>query len=233
MEMIIHKPTTKPIQAFKQILGLEDEAQLDKSDILSDLKFEKDIEKFKKQDNVSPPPQNSIVFVGSSSIRRWKTLEYDFPKHSVIRRGFGGSHMCDALYFVNDLVTPYKPKAVAVYEGDNDLNKNKSPDIILAQYKQFCRLVHEQYPLCPILFISVKASTKRWGIRDTIVEFNSLVSDWSNENERLEFVDVFYPMLDGNGEPDPKLLVEDGLHLTPRGYQIWTEAVSRKLDMLL
>ena len=36
---------------------------------------------------------NGILFVGSSSIRKWKTAEYFNYKSSIINRGFGGSHI--------------------------------------------------------------------------------------------------------------------------------------------
>lgn len=233
MDPIISNSRTSPVEAFKQIMKPGIDTPLTKVDMLSNLKFEKDIAKFKEQDTLSPPPQKSVVFVGSSSIRQWNSLEFDFPKYSVIKRGFGGSHMCDALYYINDIVTPYKPRAVVIYEGDNDLSKKKSPDLILAQYKQFCRLIHEQYPSCPVLFIAVKASTARWDIKDNIIELNYLISDWSSEDQRIGFADVFYPMLNDRGEPDPKFLVEDGLHMTPLGYQLWTQIVTNELKRLL
>jgi hypothetical protein len=37
------------------------------------------------------------LFVGSSSIVNWRTLIADFPRYSVLNRGFGGSETADAL----------------------------------------------------------------------------------------------------------------------------------------
>jgi lysophospholipase L1-like esterase len=43
-------------------------------------------------------------------------------------------------------------------------------------------------------------------------------------------VDVASPMLGGDGRPKPELFVEDGLHMTPAGYDIWTAVVSQALE---
>lgn len=205
----------------------------DLSDVLSNVRWVKSIEEFERRDAQSPPPQNSIVFAGSSSIRGWKTLEYDFPQYSVINRGFGGSHMCDVLYFADRIVLPYKPRAVVVYEGDNDIQSGKKPELIFEEYKSFCRIVHESYPQCPILFISVKASTARWDKKERILALNHLVRDWSNEDVRLGYADCFYPMLGSDGLPVESLLVKDGLHMTRAGYLVWVEQVTRELKKLL
>ena len=52
--------------------------------------FEADIKKFEAEDAKNPPAKGGIVFVGSSSIVRWKSLKEDFPGYNVINRGFGG-----------------------------------------------------------------------------------------------------------------------------------------------
>ena len=54
--------------------------------------FDEDIEKFIDQDRISPPPKNEFLFIGSSSIRLWDTLEEDMKPLKVINRGFGGAH---------------------------------------------------------------------------------------------------------------------------------------------
>jgi lysophospholipase L1-like esterase len=46
------------------------------------------------------------------------------------------------------------------------------------------------------------------------------------EDRRRTYVDVFTPMLNGNGTPRPELFVADGLHLTPEGYALWTRILT-------
>ena len=63
--------------------------------------WEKDIAAFERIDRIDPPCPGAILFVGSSSIRLWKTLELDFPQHIVLNRGFGGSQLADAVHYAD------------------------------------------------------------------------------------------------------------------------------------
>src|SRR5690242_13401592 len=91
-------------------------------------KWEKEIAAFEASDAKNPPPKGSIVFIGSSSIRKWTTLAVDFPDHKVLNRGFGGSEMEDSVAFVDRIVLPYEPKMIFVNAGGNDINAHKTPD---------------------------------------------------------------------------------------------------------
>src|SRR5690242_14919813 len=64
-------------------------------------KWAKEIAAFEEKDRQNPPPKGGIVFVGSSSIRKWTTLAEDFPHHQVLNRGFGGSQLIDSVHFAD------------------------------------------------------------------------------------------------------------------------------------
>src|SRR5437762_13189905 len=57
------------------------------------------INKFTQADATNPPAHGGVVFVGSSSIVKWTTLQKDFPGLNVINRGFGGSELGDSAYY--------------------------------------------------------------------------------------------------------------------------------------
>lgn len=199
-------------------------------DLVSKDKWFCEIEKLTEMDKVSPPPQGGVVFVGSSSIRMWKSLESDFPDIPVIRRGFGGSHMSDALYFADRIVIAYKPGAVVLYEGDNDLQDGKSIESITREYQLFCERIHQSLPDCQIHFIAVKASLARWENREKIQAFNQSIRQFSAQDSRLKFIDVFQPMLGDDGLPRKSLLDSDDLHLSSEGYKLWTQVIRQSLD---
>ena len=100
-------------------------------------KWEQDIAAFEAADKASPPPQGAIVFVGSSTVRLWKTLAEDFPHHNVINRGFGGSELADSVHFADRIVTPYKPRLIVLFAGTNDINAGKSPEQVFSDFKAF------------------------------------------------------------------------------------------------
>ena len=79
--------------------------------------------------------QRPIIFYGSSSIRRWKTLSQDFIGYPVVNCGFGGSRLIDCVRYVSRLVLRLKPAAVVLYAGDNDLAQGALPDQAFASFR--------------------------------------------------------------------------------------------------
>ncbi|HUR60561.1 MAG TPA: SGNH/GDSL hydrolase family protein [Opitutaceae bacterium] len=187
------------------------------------------IDKFTQQDATQPPPRNGVVFVGSSSIVKWTSLEKDFPGVKVINRGFGGSELGDSVFYADRIVTPYAPRAVVVYAGDNDLSAGKTPEQVFADFKAFVAKVHAKLPDTRIVYIAIKPSPSRWKIKDKGEKANALIAAECAKNPKLRFVDVWKPMLDAKGEPRPELFVADMLHMNPAGYAIWTPLVAKEL----
>ena len=81
--------------------------------------WEDEIVAFEAAGAEAPPEPGAIVFTGSSSIRLWSTLSADMAPMRVLNRGFGGAHMAHVVEFADRIVTPYAPRAVVVYAGDN------------------------------------------------------------------------------------------------------------------
>jgi lysophospholipase L1-like esterase len=188
--------------------------------------WEPDIGQFEAQDRASPPRLGSIVFVGSSSIRMWTTLDRDFPGVPVLNRGFGGSEAGDVARFAERIVVPYKPPVVVFYAGDNDLAAGKTPAQVLAAFQFFVSTMHRELPGTRVVFVSIKPSIARWNIVDKMRQANALVRDYARTDSRLAYVDVFTPMLDASGQPRRELYLEDGLHMTPAGYAIWRDLIA-------
>jgi len=184
------------------------------------------IQKFEEGDKVSPPPQNGVLFIGASSIVRWNLPEY-FPElgAKAINRGFGGSQSVDAVRYVDRIVVPYHPRVVVYYAGDNDVEANIPAQEIAHQFALFDQKVHAALPQTRIVFISIKPSIRRWKWIDTIKSANAMVKEYCATHPNLAFMDIEQQMLGADGKPNPALLVEDGLHMTPAGYKIWTAAL--------
>lgn len=180
--------------------------------------WEKDIAAFETADRVSPPPKGEVVFVGSSTIRLWD-LATSFPDLKAINRGFGGSEMADATRYVDRIVVPYAPRTVVVYSGDNDIMGTTAEQITIA-FERFVRAVHAKLPTTRVVVIGIKPSLLRWAQVDRMRMANAMLERFCERDDRLAFVDVDHAMLGWDERPRPELYVQDGLHLTPAGYQI-------------
>jgi lysophospholipase L1-like esterase len=190
-------------------------------------RFEADIRSFEAEDKVSPPPSGAVVVTGSSSVRRWHpTIEKDLSPLTVIPRGFGGSTMEDALYWIDRVAIAYKPRAVVVYEGDNDTGRYEvAPARIAEQFGAIVERIRAALPMTRVYVISVKPSVARWETWPQAVETNELLKAIAAEDELVTYIDVATPMLQPDGKVMTDIFVEDDLHLNPKGYEIWAEAV--------
>lgn len=187
-------------------------------------RFSDAMEDFASWDSKNAVPDQPILFVGSSSIRMWRTHE-SFPDLPVINRGFGGSHISDVIHFAKRIVLPYAPQMIVFYAGDNDVAGRKSPPRILADYQRFVRLVHARLPRTPIVFITIKPSGRRWSLWSEMDQANDLIRDFSMKDERLFFADLATPLLTPEGTPDNGFFLKDQLHLNTKGYTVWTRAL--------
>ena len=191
--------------------------------------WEKEIRAFERQDANRRPPENAVLFVGSSSIRLWKLAE-SFPDLKTINRGFGGSQLADSVELAERIVIPYRPRLIVLYAGDNDLAAGKTPARVLADFKQFVAKVEAALPETRIAFISIKPCPKRWALVDRVRETNASIAEFISRDERLRYIDIFQPMLGADGLPRRELFRDDGLHLNAEGYKLWAKVLRPTLE---
>lgn len=191
-------------------------------------RYEDNMLQFEREDAENYPPPGCVIFMGSSSIRGWKTLDEDFAGMDVVRRGYGGSQISDAIYYVERIVVPYHPTAIVLYAGDNDIG-GKGADVVVADFKEFVRTVHSYIGPRAIYFIAIKPSIARWNLWPQMQKANAAIEQWAATQDAVYYIDIATPMLGADGKPRPELFQEDGLHMTREGYTVWTEAVKPKI----
>ena len=188
-------------------------------------KWEPDIVAFEQADSVVRRMPGAVLFVGSSSIRLWDSMAGDFPGMATINRGFGGSRVRDSTYYADRIVVPYQPGAIVFYAGDNDLFEGRTPQQVRDDFVAFVEKVRETMPDTPIGFVSIKPSPSRATLLPQMREANALVREYAEQAPGVDYLDVFLPMLDAQGQPREELFVADGLHMNASGYAIWAGVV--------
>jgi lysophospholipase L1-like esterase len=173
-----------------------------------------------------------IVFYGSSSIRLWSTLATDLGEARILNLGFGGSTLDDCAYYFERLVVPRKPGSLVLYAGDNDFGVGRSAEEVLHSFRDLSRQLDKHLGPIPFAFISIKPSPARWPLIDAIRSANSRIKDELLCRPNSTYIDVFQPMLNAGGRPRPELYLEDGLHLSPTGYRLWTEQILLHRDAI-
>jgi lysophospholipase L1-like esterase len=192
-------------------------------------RWEKAIVAFESQDRKSPPSVGGVLFIGSSSIRKWDSLSEDFPGKNVINRGFGGSKIPDSIHFFERIVQPYNPSVIVLYAGDNDIGGGHAAQQVFDNFKVFSNLVATRLPEAKLVFIAIKPSVKRWRLAPEMLEANLEIEKYSKRQPHISYANIWNPMLNDEGKPRPELFMADGLHLNAEGYKIWARVVNEKL----
>ncbi len=192
-------------------------------------KWEAEIRKFEESDRRNPPPKGAVLFIGSSSIRLWVTLGEDFPSLKIINRGFGGSDIEDSTHYAGRIVTPYRPRLIVLYAGDNDLANSKPPEQVFEDFRAFVGRVRRDLPQARIAFISIKPSPARRHLIEKQKAANGMIKKYISLEKGLSYIDVFTPMLGKDGDMRPELFVGDGLHLNKEGYALWKSVTAPHL----
>jgi len=190
--------------------------------------FYNEIQQFKKEDSAHFPPQNIILFVGSSSFQKWHDVQNYFPDKPIINRGFGGSELTDVIRYANDIIIPYHPKQIVIYAGENDLaySDTVSAKTVADRLVALFKIIRKSLPNVPVVFVSIKPSPSREKFMPKIVEANRLIKQFLQSKKKAVFIDVYNKMLDANGKPMQDIFVEDNLHMNTKGYHIWQKAMA-------
>lgn len=174
-----------------------------------------------------------VVFIGSSSVRMWKSLAHDFPRWRTANCGFGGSQLADSVFYFDQLVTPRAPRVVVLYAGENDLAAGVTPEQLLADFRAFRERLHVALPATPLIYLSCKPSPARAAQLGKLRAANALLAAACATDPLGAFVDVFTPMLDGQGQPRGELFGPDRLHMNASGYALWTQTLLPVLEHAL
>jgi len=191
--------------------------------------FEREIRAFEALDRYTPPQKGGVLFIGSSTIRQWSSLQADFNELDIIHRGFGGSTMSDALFYSERIVLPYSPTKIILYEGDNDIASLVLPEQIVAQIDSFVVKVHTQLPRTMIYLLSIKPSPSRKKLWRKMQETNQLMQLYASKLDYVDYIDISSPLLDAQGRMRPDLYMQDQLHLNNTGYDILKNTIKLKI----
>jgi lysophospholipase L1-like esterase len=182
---------------------------------------------FQLEDEIIGERPGAIVATGSSSMRFWDhRIHKDLSPLTIISRGFGGSNMNDVLAFLDTLVLKHKPRAVMLYEGDNDVAQGVPVEVILETFGKAIGKIHAQDSNIRIYLLSVKPSISRTEMWPTMLEVNRGLENMAKADQRITYIDVATPMLNADGSIRDDLFVSDQLHMNQMGYDIWRNVVA-------
>lgn len=210
-------------------LGLEPESRCENIERPNPERWSKEVDRYLEEDDKQFPEPGRVVFVGSSSIRLWTSLETDMAPVPTLRRGLGGAIIRDTIYYADTLIAPYEPGAVVLYAGDNDIAAGIPPACVLSDVKRFVQRTRELGVTGPIYYVGIKPSPSREALWPKMQEANEAIRKFMSEDDSLHFVDISQSMRLENGTLNPVFFQSDRLHMTEEGYRAWTDRLKPAL----
>ena len=192
-----------------------------------DFPFANEIRAFKHQDSLSFPKPDGILFIGSSSIRKWTDLEQRFSGEPIIRRGVGGCELWQIVdYYTPYILFPYHPRKIFIYAGENDIAAGKPAKFIADEFTKLYLMIRGKLPMAEIYFMSIKPSPSRVRYYPEVYKANALVKAYLSNKPKSHYIDlvdaIYKP---GTTAPDSSLFQVDYLHLNSKGYDKWQKVL--------
>lgn len=178
----------------------------------------------------SPGPSNALLFVGSSSIRRWVDLAEHMAPVEVINRGFGGSNIGDVIYHAGTLFEADSPLAIVVFVGTNDITPEgaKPLPVMVDAFEEMISIIRRLHPETPVYYIAITPSPLRWEVWPEARAVNQAISALADDMANTYIIDTGDKLM-SEGMPDESNYVFDRLHLSHQGYAIWADIIRSQI----
>ena len=197
--------------------------------------WEQNIQKFEQLDKSETYSEDAILFAGSSSIRLWSTLEKDMTPYPVIQRGYGGAKLSDFVVFAARIVDPHPCKAIVIFIA-NDITggaNDKRPQDVAGLFRNVLKTVRETHPSTPVFWIAITPTESRWKVWPEIKKANDLIKEICVNQYNTYFIRTDFAFLNESGYPKDELFKPDKLHLTEKGYEVWTGIIKKELNKVI
>jgi lysophospholipase L1-like esterase len=175
-----------------------------------------------------PPAPGGIICIGSSHMQLWKSVKTDLAPLTVHNYGIGGSRMNQAAeHFVDNLAIPFKPRAVILYEGSNDINAGAKPETVLENFRKLSGKLHAALPQTRLYVLGVVPSPgKRFLKIAELRKTNELLAKECATQPWMKFIDVTEPLIGADGKPKEELFKPGDIHMLPAGYAVWKSVIA-------
>jgi lysophospholipase L1-like esterase len=184
-------------------------------------------------------PEIDLAFVGDSITRRWRgdgnkeVWNKYWGSYRAVNMGIGGDRTQNVLWRLkNGQLDGYQARVFVVMIGTNNCwGPNTVPEDVAAGIKAIIDLIQTKHPEARILLLSIlPVGQKPNPGRTTRDEINRLISKFHGGS--VEYLDISARFMEPDGTISEDVM-PDFLHLSPKGYEIWSEAIQDKVRALL
>jgi lysophospholipase L1-like esterase len=184
--------------------------------------------------------QFDLVFDGDSIIAGWEWPERGLPvwtqryaKFNPANFGIAGDMVQNLLWRLQQgELTGVDPKLIVLMTGTNNLQWDTAENI----GDGIKVLVGEYLKAAPRAHLLLLGILPRGGtddpIRAKITSINTMLSGLA-DGKRVSYLDLAPSFLSGDGSEIVGLFGPDSVHPTPKGYEVWADAMQPEIDKIL
>jgi len=228
---LLYAQDTIPIQEFPTA----DQVHLDRYREAALEKWTGEVTALEAKDKTETHPADSILFVGSSSIRLWEDISTDMVPYHAIQRGYGGAKWSDVAVFIDRLIAPHECRAIVYFVG-NDIvgsDEDRTPAEVADLFGYVLGRVRKHHGDVPVFYVGITPCNSRFAAWPTAKAGNEAVRQLCERSPHTHFIGTESIFLDAAGKPRGEFFVQDQLHLNRDGYLRWSSAIKSQLDSVL
>jgi len=185
-----------------------------------------------KQGNVD------LLFIGDSITQGWEGAGKDvwkarYEPRNAMNAGIGGDRTQHVLWRLeNGNIDGLKPKAAVLMIGTNNMGAN-SPEEIAAGIKAVINKLRTSLPETRLLVLAVfpRGEKPDEELRKKNEAINKLIED-VGDGKMVQYLNINAKLMNADGTQNREIM-PDLVHLSPRGYEIWGEAIEGKVAEML
>ncbi|MBL8800317.1 MAG: GDSL family lipase [Planctomycetia bacterium] len=180
-----------------------------------------------------------VLFLGDSITAGWRGAGKDvWAKHfeplKAANFGIGGDRTQHVLWrILNGELDGIKPKIAVLMIGTNNSGADSATDIAEG-VTEIVKTIHKKSPSTKVLLLAVFPRGKMLpnSQNDKLIEVNKTLAKLDDGGKTVRFLDIG-PKFLGEDKQLPKDIMPDFLHLSPKGYEIWAEAIMPALKEMV
>ncbi len=161
----------------------------------------------------------NLLFLGHSLIEYFDWQER-FPAHNALNLGVAGETVEGLLSRVLKIkdVCP-RADMIFIMTGINNVAMGDAD--FFGTYRVILEKLSSYYPGAKVFVHSILPVAVDFMTNKPVLEANARLKELA-EASGAEYLDIYSRFVDGRGEPVREHLLDDGVHLTRRGYAVWS-----------
>ncbi len=188
--------------------------------------YENKLSLYREENDAYADASVDVAFLGDSLTDGYNLAEY-YPQYLTVNRGIGGETTHGLESRMQVTLYDLKPKVAVMLIGGNNLNT------MFENYENMLADFQERVPDTKIILCSLTAMGGSWKHKNQIAAYNNVIIKKLAAKYGYSFVDLYTPLFDLTASEIYADYTTDGVHLTPRGYEVLTEAITPAIDAIL